>query len=52
MSKERIYFIYKYTFPNGKVYIGQTYKGSGRYGNCNKYLGTLVGNTMNKYSSF
>ena len=52
MSKERIYFIYKYTFPNGKVYIGQTYKGSGRYGNCNKYLGTLVGNAMKKYSSF
>ena len=48
----KVYFIYKYTFPNGKVYIGQTYKGSGRYGNPKKYYGTMVGNAMNKYLSF
>lgn len=49
---DRQYFVYKYTFPNGKVYIGQTYKGSGRYGKTNKYKGTLVGNAMIKYSNY
>lgn len=50
--KNRVYFIYKYTFPNGKVYIGQTYKGSGRYGKPMKYRNSLVGNAMSKYPSF
>ena len=49
---KREYFIYKYTFPNNKVYIGQTYKGSGRYGNTIKYSGTLVGNAMKKYPNY
>ena len=49
---QRIYFIYKYTFPNGKIYIGQTYKGSGRYGKTMKYRGTLVGNAMLKYPDY
>ena len=49
---DRQYFVYKYTFPNGKVYIGQTYKGSGRYGKTNKYKGTLVENAMIKYSNY
>jgi hypothetical protein len=49
---EKKYFIYKYTFPNNKVYIGQTYKGSGRYGKSNKYIGTLVGNAMKKYPNY
>lgn len=52
MAKERIYFIYKYTFPNGKVYIGQTYKGSGRYGKPMKYKNSMVGNAMSKYPDF
>jgi plasmid maintenance system antidote protein VapI len=50
--EQRIYFIYKYTFPNGKVYIGQTYKGSGRFGKTMKYRGTLVGNAMSKYPNY
>ncbi len=50
--KKRVYFIYKYTFSNGKVYIGQTYKKSGRYGNPKKYSGTLVGNAMKRYPDF
>lgn len=49
---ERIYFIYKYTFPNGKIYIGQTFKGSGRFGKSMKYRGTLVGNAMSKYPNY
>nr|DAE44749.1 MAG TPA: GIY-YIG nuclease superfamily protein [Caudoviricetes sp.] len=35
--KEKIYFIYKYEWDDGSVYIGQTYHGSGRYGNIGKY---------------
>ena len=49
---ERIYFIYKYTFPNGKVYIGQTYKGSGRYGTTWGYKTQLVYRAMLKYKDF
>lgn len=50
--KERTYFIYKYTFPNGKVYIGQTYKGSGRFGKPMKYRGMFVGKAMLKYPNY
>ena len=50
--KNRIYFIYKYTFPNGKVYIGQTYKGSRRFGKVSDYIGTLVYRAMKKYPNF
>ncbi len=49
---ERIYFIYKYTFPNGKIYIGQTYKGSRRFGKVSEYIGTLVYRAMKKYRNF
>ena len=49
---ERIYFIYKYTFPNGKIYIGQTYKGSRRFGKVSEYIGTLVYRAMKKYPNF
>ena len=48
----KVYFIYKYTFPNGKVYIGQTYKGSGRFGKASNYSGTLVYRAMKKYQTF
>ena len=51
MSK-RVYFIYKYTFPNGKVYIGQTYKGSGRYGTTWGYKTQIVYRAMLKYKDF
>lgn len=44
--EERIYFIYKYIFPNEKLYIGQTYKGSRRYGKVSEYAGTLVYRAM------
>ena len=50
--KERVYFIYKYSFPNGKVYIGQTYKGSGRFGKPMKYKGMFVGKAMLKYPNY
>ena len=50
--EERIYFIYKYTFPNGKVYIGQTYKGSRRFGRPASYKLMLVGKAMSKYKTF
>ena len=49
---KRTYFIYKYSFPNGKVYIGQTYKGSRRYGKVSDYIGTLVYRAMKKYPNF
>lgn len=49
---QRVYFIYKYTFPNGKVYIGQTYKGSGRYGTTWGYKTQLVYRAMLKYKEF
>lgn len=52
MSKERIYFIYKYTFPNGKVYIGQTYKESRRFGRVSSYKNMLVRKAMDKYPNF
>lgn len=47
-----IYIIYKYTFPNGKVYIGQTYKDSKRLNNKSAYKGQLVYNAMNKYKTW
>ena len=50
--KKRVYFIYKYTFPNGKVYIGQTYKGSGRYGTLFGYRTQLVYRAMKKYPNY
>ena len=46
------YFIYKYTFPNGKVYVGQSYVGSNRYGNPSQYKKQVVGRAMNKYHIF
>lgn len=49
---DRIYFIYKYTFPNGKVYIGQTYKGSRRFGRVASYKDMLVRKAMDKYPNF
>ena len=50
--ENRIYFIYKYTFPNGKVYIGQTYKGSRRFGRAASYKDMLVRRAMDKYPDF
>ena len=49
---QRVYFIYKYTFPNGKVYIGQTYKGSRRFGRVSSYKDMLVRRAMDKYPNF
>ena len=36
-KKDKIYFIYCYTFESGNKYIGQTYHGSGRYGCISNY---------------
>ena len=35
-------FIYMYLFQNGLIYIGQTFKDSGRYGNPEAYRGQAV----------
>ena len=50
--QNKIYFVYKYTFPNGKVYIGQTHKGSRRYGRISSYKDMLVRKAMDKYPTF
>lgn len=34
---KKIYFIYKYEWDDGSVYIGQTYHGSGRFGKISDY---------------
>ena len=48
------YLIYKLTFPNGKIYIGQTHhirkNVNLRWKNGRGYVGTLVGNAIEKYS--
>lgn len=31
------YFVYRYRFPDGRVYIGQSHEGSSRYGNISSY---------------
>ena len=46
------YFIYKYTFPNNKVYIGQTYEGSYRYGEISQYRRQIVYRAMLKYPEY
>lgn len=46
------YFIYKYTFPNNKVYVGQTYERSGRYGTLWGYKTQVVGRAMLKYPNY
>lgn len=46
------YFIYKYTFPNGKVYVGQSCEGSHRYGNKSSYKTQVVYRAMCKYPDY
>ena len=48
----KTYFIYLYSFKNGKKYIGQTYVGSGRYGHRSQYRGQLVYHAMKKYPDY
>lgn len=45
----RKYYVYKYTFPNGKVYIGQTNTDSFRYNKQSAYKGQVVYNAMRHY---
>lgn len=53
INSSTLYLIYKYTFPNNKVYIGQTFMGSKRLGNIPQYKGCdLVYNAMLKYKTF
>lgn len=48
--EEKIYLIYLYTFPNGKYYVGQTYKGSGRLNSKENYrTSKVVYKAMKKY---
>lgn len=44
MENER--FIYKYTFSDGKIYIGQTQESSRRFGNIHGYKGSIVYDAM------
>lgn len=37
MTEERLYYVYKHTFPNGKIYIGITYDIEKRWRNGNGY---------------
>lgn len=46
------YIVYKYTFPNGKVYIGRSRKDRKRFGNVEKYKGQYVYKKMLKYPNF
>ena len=48
----RRYFIYKYTFPNNKVYIGQTFVGCTRYGHISQYKRQVVYHAMKKYHDY
>lgn len=43
------HYIYKYTFPNGKVYIGQTHIEAFRYNKQSAYKGQVVYNAMKHY---
>ena len=46
-------FIYLYTFPNGKYYVGQTFHGSHRYGKVSEYkTSPAVYRAMKKYPNF
>lgn len=49
---EKNHFIYKYSFPNGKVYIGQSHKGTKRFGLSSHYKGQMVHNAMMKYPDY
>ena len=35
--ENKVYFIYKYEWDDGSIYIGQTFVGSGRYGCISDY---------------
>lgn len=45
-------FVYIYTFPNGKKYVGQSNHNASRYSNAYKYKGLLVYKAMKKYRSY
>lgn len=51
MTKNKTYTIYKHTFPNGKVYIGQTFRNvEARWSNGNGYYSQeLMNKAINKY---
>lgn len=51
-NEPKDYFIYKYTFPNGKVYIGQSQLGNNRYGNPTQYSNQPVYNAMMAYPNY
>lgn len=46
------WFVYKYTFPNGKVYIGKAGTKSNRFGVTSGYKGQLVYRAMKKYPEY
>lgn len=46
------YFVYKYTFPDGKIYIGRSGTYANRYGNPGKYKKQKVYNHMIQYPNF
>lgn len=54
MSKQdKIFFIYKYEWPTGEIYIGQTFHGSHRFGNiCSYSTSFRVYRQMKKHPDF
>lgn len=46
------WFVYKYTFPNGKVYIGKTHTKGNRFGVTSGYKVQLVYRAMKKYPEY
>lgn len=49
---DKKWFVYKYTFSNGKVYIGKSYEGGNRFGKTSQYKGQLVFRAMQKYKTY
>lgn len=51
-TSELLYFVYKYTFPDGKVYIGRSKNRRNRYGNSYQYRNQRVYKHMQKYPNY
>ena len=49
---EKKYFVYKYTFPNKKIYIGKSQINGNRYKNKSGYKAQVVYRAMLKYPNF
>lgn len=50
--KSKCYFVYRYTFSDGMIYIGRSHNKNDRYGNMWKYEGQTVFEHMKRNPSF